>query len=189
MRKEFMTLMKTRFITGFSLLLAVAGLAFASTPITRPDHNDHLELPSPVCDQLQVPAGNRLALRRYARGVQIYTWSGSAWQFVAPSAVLFADAGYHGQVGIHYAGPVWESNSGSSVKAVKIRECSPDADAIPWLLLQATSTNGPGVFSSVTFIHRVNTTGGKAPTYNGSNVGESVEIPYTAVYYFYRAED
>ena len=184
-----MSLMKTRFITGLFLLLAVAGLAFASTPFARPDDNDQLELPSPVCDELRVPAGNELAFHRYARGVQIYRWNGSAWQFVAPSALLFADAGYQAQVGIHYAGPFWESNSGSSIKAVKIKECSPDANAIPWLLLQATLTNGPGAFSSVTFIHRVYTTGGKAPTYNGSVEGQSVEIPYTAVYYFYRAED
>jgi len=167
----------------------VAGLAFASTPAARPDDDGQLELPSPVCDELRVPAGNELAFRMYARGVQIYRWSGSAWQFVAPSATLFADPGHHAQVGIHYKGPVWESNTGSSVKAVKIRECSPDPNAIPWLLLQATSTNGPGVFSSVTFVHRVYTAGGKAPSYNGSTDGESVEVAYTAVYYFYRAED
>lgn len=181
-----MRLMKTRFMSGFSVLLMVAGVAFAN-PGVRPDQP--LELPSPVCDKLQVPAGNELAFRMYARGVQIYRWSGSSWQFVAPSATLFADPGYNAQVGIHYKGPIWESNTGSSVKAVKIRECSPEPDAIPWLLLQANSTNGPGVFSSVTFVHRVYTTGGNAPSYNGSTEGESVEVQYTAVYYFYRAED
>lgn len=184
-----MSLKKTRFITGLSLLLMVASLAFA-TPTARPDDNNQpLELPSPLCDKLQVPAGNELAFHLYARGVQIYRWSGSTWQFVAPSATLFADPGYHAQVGIHYKGPIWESNSDSSVKAVKLWECSPDPDAIPWLLLQANATSGPGVFSSVTFVHRVYTTGGKAPSYNGSTDGESVEVNYTAVYYFYRAED
>jgi len=167
----------------------VAGLAFA-TPTARPDNDGQpLELPSPLCDRLQVPAGNALAFHLYARGVQIYRWSGSTWQFVAPSATLFADPGYHAQVGIHYKGPIWESNSGSSVKAAKLWECSPDPDAIPWLLLQANATSGPGVFSSVTFVHRVYTTGGKAPSYNGTTDGESVEIPYSAVYYFYRAQD
>jgi hypothetical protein len=181
--------MKTRFITGVSVLIMVAAVAFA-TPATRPeDNNQPPELPSPDCDRLHVPSGNELAFHLYARGVQIYRWSGSAWQFVAPSATLFADPGYHAQVGIHYKGPIWESNSGSSVKAVKLWECSPDPDAIPWLLLQASSTTGPGVFSSVTFVHRVYTTGGKSPSYNGSTDGESVEVPYTAVYYFYRAEN
>lgn len=184
-----MSLIKRRFIIGLWLVLMVAGLAFA-TPTARPDDNDQpLELPSPLCDKLQLPLGNRLAFHLYARGVQIYRWSGSAWQFVAPSATLFADSGYHAQLGIHYKGPIWESNTGSYVKAVKIQECSPDPNSIPWLLLQASSTNGPGVFSSVTFIHRVYTTGGNAPSYNGSTDGESIEIPYTAVYYFYRSED
>lgn len=184
-----MRLMKTRFITGLSLLLMAVGIALASDAAARQDDTPMLELPSPLCDSLQVPAGNALAFRMYARGVQIYRWNGSTWQFVAPSATLFADPGYHAQVGIHYAGPTWQSNSGSFVKAARAADCSPDPNAIPWLLLQATSTNGPGIFSAVTYVHRVNTTGGKAPAYAGSSVGESVEIPYTAIYYFYRAED
>jgi hypothetical protein len=125
----------------------------------------------------------------YARGVQIYRWNGTAWQFIAPSATLFADPGYHGQVGIHYAGPTWESNSGSFVRAARKEDCTPDTTAIPWLLLETTSTGGPGIFSSVTYVQRVDTTGGKAPDYPGTTIGESVEVAYTAVYYFYRPKD
>jgi uncharacterized protein DUF3455 len=187
-RREFMRLMKIRMITGLCLLLTV--VASATAPAARAGDNGRpLELPSPICDRLQVPAGNELAFRMYARGVQVYRWDGSAWQFVAPSATLFADPDYHAQVGVHYAGPTWQSNTGSFVKAARKADCSPDPGAIPWLLLQATATNGPGVFSSVTYVQRLDTAGGKAPAYAGSSVGESVEVPYTAVYYFYRAED
>ena len=35
--------------------------------------------------------------------------------------------------------------------------------AIPWLLLRATSTTGTGVFTNVTYVQRLNTTGGVAP--------------------------
>ena len=49
--------------------------------------------------------GNKVAFHAFAAGVQIYEWTGSAWVFVAPEAVLFADVGEHGEVGIHYAGP------------------------------------------------------------------------------------
>jgi hypothetical protein len=66
---------------------------------------------------------------------------------------------------------------------------SPDPTAIDWLLLRAVETSGPGVFSPVTYIQRVNTTGGKAPTTPGSFIGEVVDVPYTAEYYFYRSED
>jgi hypothetical protein len=40
-----------------------------------------------------------------------------------------------------------------------------------------------------TYIHRVNNGGGVAPTTDGLSIGVSVEVPYTAGYYFYRAED
>jgi hypothetical protein len=57
------------------------------------------------------------------------------------------------------------------------------------LLLSKYRTDGAGIFSSVTFIQRVNTTGGLAPTDPGTTDGEQREIPYTAEYYFYKAEN
>ncbi|HSQ20435.1 MAG TPA: DUF3455 domain-containing protein [Blastocatellia bacterium] len=137
---------------------------------------------------MRVPAGNKVAFHVYARGVQIYRWDGTTWVFVAPVATLFADANYAAQVGIHYAGPTWESNSGSKVLATRVAGCTPDPTAIPWLRLQSVSTNGPGVFNSVTFIQRVNTKGGVAPAVPGASIGEAAEVPYTAEYYFYREE-
>ena len=141
------------------------------------------------CQDLQVPAGNKVAFHVYAEGVQIYRWNGTSWIFVAPEAVLFADAGDDGVVGIHYAGPTWESNSGSKVVGTVLERCTPDPDAIPWLLLGAVSNEGPGIFHRVTFIQRVNTVGGKAPADPGDFVGEEVRVPYTAEYFFYRAHD
>ena len=186
-----MRYMKVKRVIGVIALLAVAGIALASMPVARAgDNNNGPDLPSPGCDSIQAPAGNRLSSHVYARGVQKYRWNGTAWVFVAPDATLFADAGFHGQVGIHYAGPTWESNSGSMVKAsALIPRCAPDPTAIPWLLLQTTSTNGPGIFSSITYIQRVNTTGGLAPSTPGTMIDEAREVPYTAEYYFYRAED
>src|SRR5690349_21811665 len=54
--------------------------------------------------RLKVEAGNKVAFHTYAAGVQIYRWNGASWTFVAPEAVLAADAGGEGIVGIHYAG-------------------------------------------------------------------------------------
>ncbi len=182
--------MKLKRLIALTLLLAAAGVALASLPTVRADDNNRApDLPSPLCDKVQVEAGNKVAFHAYARGVQIYRWNGAAWVLVAPSATLFADADYHAQVGIHYAGPTWESNSGSSVKAARKEGCAPDPTAIPWLKLQATSTDGPGIFGQVTYIQRVNTAGGLAPTAPGSAIDESVEVPYTAEYYFYRSAD
>jgi len=182
--------MKVKGVIALVLLFAVVGPAPATTPAapaSAPDRS--LDLPSPLCDSVQVPEGNSLAFRVYALGVQVYKWNGASWGFVGPSATLFADANYHGEVGIHYVGPTWESNSGSKVVATRVAGCTPDPTAIPWLRLQTVSTEGSGIFSSVTFIQRVNTTGGLLPSAPGSSIGEEAEVPYTAEYYFYRARD
>src|SRR5262245_53704217 len=45
------------------------------------------------CQRLQVEAGNKVAFHVFGVGVQIYRWSGTSWVFVAPEAVLYANAG------------------------------------------------------------------------------------------------
>ena len=172
---------------ALAVLFTVAGLAQARAARAADNDNRAPELPAGICDSLQVPAGNEVAFHTYASGVQVYKWSGTAWVFVEPVANLFASRNYHGQVGTHYAGPTWESNSGSRVVARRLTGCTPSASAIPWLKLETVSTEGPGIFDGVTFVHRVNTTGGNAPASPGSFVGEEARVPYTAEYYFYRA--
>jgi hypothetical protein len=58
-------------------------------------------------------------------------------------------------------------------------------------LLQATSNSGPagGTFSETTYIQRINTTGGVAPSTgcDAAHLGATVAVYYTADYYFYRA--
>ena len=58
--------------------------------------------------------------------------------------------------------------------------------AIPWLLLRATSNTGTGVFSDITYVQRVNTTGGTAPGgCDSTTVNTDTSVAYTADYYFY----
>lgn len=138
------------------------------------------------CDHLQVQAGNKVLFHVYAEGVQIYRWSGTSWVFVAPEAELFANPGGEGLVGSHYAGPTWESVSGSKVVGTVEQRCTVSADDIQWLLLRAVSTEGHGIFQDVTYIQRLNTSGGVAPATPGTSVGQIARVPYTADYYFYR---
>jgi hypothetical protein len=138
------------------------------------------------CTKLGAPAGSKLVYHVYATGVQIYRWNGTSWAFVAPDAVLSADAGGKSKVGVHYAGPTWESVSGSKVVGAVSERCTASATAIPWLSLTVASSAGPGIFQRVTFIQRVNTVGGLAPSTAGSATGEEVRVPYTAEYFFYR---
>src|SRR3954447_7184439 len=143
-----------------STLLSLAIVATAGT--ARADDNRAPDLVGD-CQKLQVDAGNKVAFHVFGVGVQIYRWSGTSWVFVAPDAVLYANAGDDGEVGSHFGGPTWQSNSGSKVVGTKLKECTPDPSAIPWLLLRAASTEGPGIFGRVTFIQRVNTVGGNPP--------------------------
>ena len=125
---------------------------------------------------------------RLRRGRTIYRWNGTSWTFIAPDAQLFPDDDAQTQVfGIHYAGPTWESKSGSSVRGALDDLCVPDPNALPWLRLRAVSSEGPGLFLGTAFIQRLNTVGGLAPAFSGSVVGQEVRVPYTADYYFYKA--
>ena len=162
------------------LLALIAPVAVAWNDNRAPDLSDY--------PKLQVDEGNKVTFHAYAEGVQIYRWTGTSWAFVAPEALLYADPADDDPVAIHYAGPTWESASGSIVVGTVLERATPDPDAIPWLKLAAVYSDGPGIFDGVTFIQRVNTVGGKAPAYPGDFPDEEVRVPYTAEYYFYRAK-
>jgi len=137
-----------------------------------------------VPEDIAVPAGNKVHFHGFGVGVQIYTWDGVSWGAAVPEATLFDG---NGIVAIHFAGPTWQSNSGSQVVgALPPKAVTVDPNAIPWLRLSAKSTEGPGIFANTTFIQRVNTSGGKAPSANGAFVGQVARVPYSADYFFYR---
>lgn len=140
---------------------------------------------------LAVTNGNKVSFHAYAIGVQIYVATPSpadpakfVWTFRAPEAVLFDNEG--AVTGIHYAGPTWETESGSLVVGARVAGATVDATAIPWLLLRAVSTEGPGVLDRTTYIQRVNTVGGLAPAAPPTQLGQEERVPYTADYYFFR---
>ena len=140
-----------------------------------------------VPEDIAVPKGHKVHFHGFAVGFQVYTWDGLKWGPAVPDATLFDDDG--NVVASHFAGPTWRSNSGSEV----VGELPPlsvevDPDSILWLRLAADEdrTHGPGIFANTSFIHRVNTVGGKAPSVNGTVIGQVAKIPYTADYFFYR---
>jgi hypothetical protein len=137
------------------------------------------------CERLAAPAGSKVAYRVYAKGVQIHRWNGTGWTLAGPDAVLSADRAGNSIIGTHYFGPTWKSNSGGTVVGAVLERCTPNPNAIPWLLLSAVS-QGPGVFHGVTHIQRVNTVGGNAPSSPGTT-GQEVRVAYETEYWFYRA--
>ena len=153
-------------------------------------------IPLPIVPaNLVVPAGNTVRFHWYAQGIQIYKClpdpnivGAYLWTFQAPQATLYNCPNFITVTGSHYAGPTWDNNHGSTIVGVKLQgAASPDPNAIPWLLLQGVSHTGHAAISTVTYIQRVNTSGGKAPATgnDAAHANQVVNIPYTAEYYFY----
>jgi hypothetical protein len=173
-----------RFAQGGMLIVGLAVAVLIAPAMAEPG-NDNRTPDLGESQDLTVPEGHKVCFYTYAEGVQIYRWSGTSWDFQKPDAVLYAGGGI---VGIHYGGPTWESASGSYVVGVVEKRAFPSPDAIPWLRLVAGDTGGSGILADVTYIQRVNTTGGLAPVGPGEVVGEIARVPYTADYFFYRKQ-
>lgn len=151
------------------------------------------EMPAAVA----APAGAQLFYRTFAQGAQIYTCTapaagatgGPSWVFKAPQATLYDDRCV--EVGSHFVGPTWKiTKDGSQVVGKKVADAaSPNAGAIPWLLLSGASTSGSGMFGAVTYVNRIDTVGGAAPASgcDVGTVGKEISVPYTATYLFYKA--
>lgn len=174
---------------AFALALPLLCAACAETYTTPTD------LPA----GLEAPEGETLSFVAEAEGFQIYdcklTDGAYTWTFRAPDATLYAacedgeDCALDEVVGTHYAGPTWESTSGSTVVGmVELDVASPDADSVPWLRLSAVSNSGEGPFEAVKTIQRLYTSGGKAPAEgcDEGSVDAEHDAPYTATYYFYQ---
>ncbi|HEX6361054.1 DUF3455 domain-containing protein [Actinophytocola sp.] len=172
-----------RVIAGLAVAaLAAVGVGGAAVPAGAMEDVPAAQR-SQVPDVIKVPAGNKKIAVMPANGVQTYQCTGGAWVFLQPDAILR----YHGRPEVlHSKGPVWTSvRDGSSVTAAA-QANSPVPNTIPQLLLKATGNRGPGLFARVTFIQRLNTTGGVAPT-GACTEGATASVPYTADYTFWVA--
>jgi len=144
---------------------------------------------------LSAPASATLVARYHAVGTQIYTCLpdpnaptdggvSGIWTFKAPSATLYNS--HCCVAATHFAGPTWQSVDGSTVVGSKVASAdSPNAASIPILLLKAKSNTGSGIFSNVTYVQRLDTQGGVAPSGACGTEGAELAVPYEANYYFY----
>jgi len=126
----------------------------------------------------------------HAEGAQLYECSTSpdgmlVWESREPIATLISDGS---TVGRHYAGPRWEHDDGSALRA-KAVSSAPGAtqNDIPWLKLAVVNHRGEGVFSRVTKVQRINTHGGVALGVC-DEIGQFKSVPYSADYVFLRKD-
>jgi hypothetical protein len=186
------------------------GMTFA-VALAQPAHADSVTTP-PVPANLQVPAPNEAFLVGHAAGTQNYVCLPSpsighvAWTLFTPQATLFDDEGE--QRITHFFSPnpfeggilraAWQDSGDTS--AVWGRGIASSSDpnfvtpgAIPWLLIEVVGAQeGPtagDAISGTTFIQRLNTVGGAAPSTGCArpkDIGNKAFVPYTADYFFYR---
>ena len=148
---------------------------------------------------LEVPAGNRAFREGDAIGTQDYICLPSGWTFFGPHATLFNERGR--QFITHFLSPnpfengtsrvTWQdSEDTSKVWGLALRAVTVDPGAIPWVLLQVVGAEdgptGGDELSETTYIQRLNTVGGLAPS-TACTVGMMALVPYTADYFFYKA--
>jgi len=164
-----------------------------------------------------VPTGATAFLVGHAVGTQNYVClpSGAGFAFVlfTPEATLFGDNGK--QIITHYFSPnlgpippevigtiraTWQDSHDTSTvwaSATQIATHDTDPDfvqegAVAWVLLQVVgSQSGPigsNKLTPTTFVQRVNTSGGLAPSTgcaSATDVGREAFMPYTADYVFF----
>ena len=173
--------MKRSFLLATAVAAAAALPSAASAAVPAPD------VPSVIA----VTGDEKPFLAAHAKGVQIYACRSGAWALVAQRATLYGDNDR--VIASHFGGPTWQARDGSSVVAT--RDAPPatvDPTAIPWLRLRATSTSAGAdgdKLVKTSYVQRVATTGGLAPaasSCDAGTVGDRVEVPYTADYYFWR---
>ena len=184
----------------FHIALAVA-FTVSQPP---PAHADNAKRP-PVPPNIHVPAGlevpvgNRAFREGDAIGTQDYICLPSGWTFFGPQATLFNERDK--QIITHFLSPnpfengtprvTWQdSEDTSKVWGSALRAVTVDPGAIPWVLLQVVGAEdgptGGDELSETTYIQRLNTVGGLAPS-TPCTVGMMALVPYTADYFFYKA--
>lgn len=203
-------------VAALVLTLSVAAprAALAQHRITPPPVPDKIQVEP---GQKVFFVGHGVGTQNY---VCLPTATGVGFQLFTPEATLFDDRDR--QLTTHFFGPnlnpkpgqdakelnairaTWEdSRDTSTVWAKAIAQATSttdpgfvDKDAIAWVLLAVVGAQegptGGGKLTDTTFIQRLNTVGGLAPSTgcaSPADIGTEAFMPYSADYFFYRDED
>jgi len=211
LKSKFFRTIGSLSVTGM-LLAGVAAMAFTVSS-AQPAYADEVITPPPVPSNIQVPEGNVAYLVGHAVGTQNYVClpfeDGARFTLFTPQATLFNQDGE--EIMTHYFGPnpaeggtvraAWQHSRDTSTVWGQVKPGNSSTDpeyvapgAIAWLLVtivgdQAGPTGGDKL-TKTTFIQRLNTSGGVAPStgcVSSTDVGNQAFVPYTTDYYFYKA--
>ncbi|MDX8029812.1 DUF3455 domain-containing protein [Lentzea sp. BCCO 10_0856] len=168
---------------GAAALLGLAACG-ATTGTATPTPVAQASPDAAVAAAVQVPAGQQLVGEYQATGVQTYSCANNAWKGLEPAATLVDKDSK--PIILHSRGPVWVSTvDGSAVEAAPVDGAKNDIKgAVPELLLKTKTARGDGLFGKVTYVQRLATEGGVAPS-GGCQAGAQISVPYKALYTFF----
>ena len=172
---------------AFTMIGSAAVLcACASSPMMM--KVDNTALPEAV----RVPMGQKVMMATTGVGEITYECREKKdmvgqheWAFVGPMATLYgAD---RKAVGKYYAGPTWEAGDGSKVSGKQLAVAPASPGNIPLQLVKAEPAMGAGAMTGVSYIQRLNTKGGVAPSTpcDATTKGQRQQVAYEADYVFY----
>ena len=173
--------------------LAVAALPLALAACSGMGSMGMMKSPE-VPAAIAAPSGNKVAYTLKGAGLLNYECrpkadgSGFDWVLASPEAVL-RDKGDN-IVGKYYGGPTWEHGDGSKVTGKQLATSpAPTVGNIPWQLVQAAPSTGNGMFNGVTYVQRINTNAGTAPSdpCNSNTAAAKKQVRYSADYVFYKS--
>lgn len=139
--------------------------------------------------RIKAPSEVEPVLEMAATGVQIFRCEtdkeNTHWVFRLPEAEL-RDA--RGQlVGHHGANYSFEHIDGSRLIGTIVgNDSAPGENSLRWLLLR-TQSYGQGEFDKITYVQRVETSGGTPPAQcSADQVNQILRVPFSAKFIFYR---
>jgi hypothetical protein len=191
------------------LASAIALAAAFAVSLAQPADADEVT-PPPLPANIQVPVGNTAYFVGHAVGTQNYVClpssTGFKFTLFTPQATLFNS--HNKQLDTHYFSPnpfeagtiraTWQARDTSTVWGL-VEDTSSDPNfvrpiGIAWLRLKIVGAqegpSGGDTLTETTYIQRLNTTGGLAPSagcVSPADAGKQVFVPYTADYFFYKA--
>ena len=180
-----------KFSTVLGAICAATLSACASQSGMAPPAFSQAALPEAV----KVPAGHSVKLETVGVGEITYECRAKKdvagqfeWVFVGPDAALNDRSGK--RIGKYYGPPAtWEAMDGSKVTGAQLAVSPASAGSIPMQLVKANPAMGAGAMQGVTYIQRVATQGGVAPSIAcvASSMGQKQIVKYQADYIFWRA--
>jgi len=208
--------------SGNRLLIACAAVLAAAVAVPKAAHANVITVPPvPAAVKVDAPnevflVGHAQGTQNY---VCLPSGSGVAFVLFTPEATLFNDDGDKALITHFFSpnpdekntnpalaaiGPIratWQGSKDSSTVWAAASGSSTDAafvalNSVPWVRLTAVGwgfgPDGGDLLSHVTFVQRLNTLGGVAPSTGcatTADIGHLAFMPYTADYFFYTAPD